>query len=140
MINFYISKPASSALLKSFFWLTSALLVLSLISVILQQKATFIDRIDLFLSIFATLGLFGIAYSKAILTVVIWRYFFYFGIIETLYYSILLPLIGYERYGKPFVFNGLYVFEIIYAVLLLYVLHAYAYKNSSIWMRCAPEK
>ena len=107
---------------------------LSLTSLVELQTATFIDRADLFLSIFATLGLFGVAYSKRIFTNVFWRYFFYFGMIETLLYSIVLPLIGYERYGKPFVFNGLYVFEIIFAVILLYVIYLYAYRLPSIWM------
>jgi len=99
-----------------------------------QQTALFFDRVDLFLSIFALLGLFGVAYSKQILTVVFWRYFFYFGMIETILYSIVLPFIGYERYGKPFIFNGLYVLEIVYAVILLYVLHSYAYRKPYIWM------
>jgi len=88
----------------------------------------------LFLSLFSLLGLFGIAYSKQFFTVVFWRYFFYFGVIETFLYSIVLPLIGYERYGKPFVFNGLYVFEMVYAVILLYVLYSYAYRKPSIWL------
>jgi len=107
---------------------------LSVISLVTQQTASFFDRVDLFLSIFALLGLFGVAYSKQILTVIFWRYFFYFGAIETFLYSIVLPLIGNERYGKPFVFNGLYVFEIVYAVILLYVLYLYAYRKPSIWM------
>ncbi|MDH3607729.1 MAG: hypothetical protein OEQ24_00620 [Gammaproteobacteria bacterium] len=107
---------------------------MSVISLVTQQSALFFDQVDLFLSIFALLGLFGIAYSRQILTVVFWRYFFYFGVIETFLYSMVLPFIGYERYGKPFVFNGLYVFEIAYAVILLYVLYLYAYRKPYIWM------
>lgn len=98
-----------------------------------QQTATFIDRLDLFLSIFAALGLFGVAYSKPLISIIFWRYFFYFGVIETFLYSIVLPIVGFNRYGKPFVFNGLYVFEIVYAVLLLYALHHYAYHRPLIW-------
>lgn len=109
------------------------LLSLSTASLLSLQTATVIDRIDLFLSIFATFGLFGVAYSKPLITVVFWRYFFYFGIIETFLYSIVLPIVGFNRYAKPLVFNGLYVFEIVYAVLLLYALHIYAYRKSSIW-------
>ena len=117
-----------------FFWITAVFMSLSLTSLVELQTATFIDRIDLFLAILATLGLFGIAYSKKIFTSVFWRYFFYFGMIETFLYSIILPWLGYERYGKPFVFSGLYVFEIIYAVILLYVIYLYAYRSSSIWI------
>ena len=88
---------------------------------------------DLFLSIFALLGLFGTAYLIPTINIAFWRYFFYFAMLETLFYSIFLPLVGYERYGKPFVLNGIYVFEILYAVILLYVLHTYAYGKPSIW-------
>lgn len=123
-----------SVLFKTFFWLTVGLLSLSLVAPVSQQTATYFDRIDLFLSTFSLLGLFGVAYSKRVLNVVFWRYFFYFGIIETLFYSISLPLVGYERYGKPFVFDSFYVFEIVYAVILLYVLHTYAYRKPFIWV------
>jgi len=140
LINFQIKKLASPTLLKSFFWLTVVLLSLSLISLVTQQTATLIDRLDLFLSTGATLSLFGVAYSKKIFTIVFWRYFFYFGLVETFIYSIVLPLIGYERYGKSFVFDGLYVFEVLYAVILLYVLHLYAYRRPSIWIDSALDK
>ena len=115
--------------LKLFFWVTAVLLSLSIVSLLSLQTATLIDRIDLFLSVVAAFGLFGIAYCKPLITDVFWWYFFYFGIIETFLYSIVLPMAGFNRYGKPFIFNGLYVFEIAYAVILLYILHAYAYRK-----------
>jgi hypothetical protein len=120
--------------LKFFFWLTFLLLSLSLISLATLQTGTFFDRVDLFFAFLALFGLFGLAYSKPFINVIFWRYFFYIAMIETFFYSIVLPLVGYQRYGKPFVFNGLYVFEIIYAVLLLYVIHAYAYRKPHIWI------
>jgi len=122
-INILNKSFSQQILFKAFFWLTAFLLCLSLISLVSQQTATFLDRLDLFLSIFSLLALFGCAYEKQILTVIFWRYFFYFGVFETIIYSMILPLISYERYRKPFVFNGLYVFEIVYAVILLYVLY-----------------
>ncbi len=138
MIEIHSSKSVSTVFFKLFFWITVVLLSLSTVSLLSLQTATFIDRIDLFLSILATFGLFGVAYSKALITVVFWRYFFYFGIIETFVYSIMLPIVGFNRYGRPFVFNGLYVFEIVYAFLLLYALHHYAYRRPLIWTKnCA---
>lgn len=140
MANFQIKNLTNPALIKSFFWLTSMLVSLSLISLIIKQTATFMDRLDLFLTIVATIGLYGFAYSKKIASIVFWRYYFYFGLIETFIYTVALPMMGFERYEMPFVFNGHYILELSYAVVLLYFLYLYAYRSPSIWTDSVTDK
>ena len=91
------------------------------------------DYVDIFFSVVGTVGLFGFAFYKRIGKMVYWRYFFYLVLSESIFYSLALPLVGYERYGELASMNGMYAFEILYAAIYLSALYFYAYKRSFIW-------
>ena len=99
-------KPKNSIWWKVFFWISAVGMLLVLISIPLFKSLSTFDYADILLSVIGVVGLFGFAYQKPIGSIVYWRYFFYVVLFESLFYSLVLPLVGYERYGEPTAVDG----------------------------------
>ncbi len=133
--NLPAPKPANSLGWRVFCWLNGLLMTLAIVALPQMPALTLLDTVDLAVSIVATVGLYGFAYYRPIQTALFWRYFFYLALFEALGYSVLLPLVGVQRYGQEPAFDGFYLFEIGYAVLVLCALNMYAYKRPFIWRK-----
>ena len=127
--------PRNSTGWRVFFWISAGLVGLGVLAVPFIDNLTLLDLVDFGTSIVAVVGLFGFAYYRRIGGVVFWRYFFYFALLESFVFVILLPLIGAERYGEPTGMDGFYLFEIVYAYLILSALYFYAYRREFVWSR-----
>ena len=64
-----------------------------------------------------------------------WRYFFYFMLLESILFIIVMPLAGANRYGQLTELDGFYIFEIAYVYLILMALYLYAYRRPFVWSR-----
>ena len=111
------------------------LTVLSLAAFPGLENLTLFDYVDFLLSLIALVGIFGFSYRKRIGTVVFWRYFFYAVLLETIVFIAVLPILGIPRYGTSDVGYSMMIFEIVYAVVFLWALYSYAYKDKLIWNR-----
>lgn len=118
---------------KVLFWLTLLLMVLSTIGLPLIENLSWFDYLDYLLSIVATVGLFGFAFSRRIGTVVFWRYFFYVVLLESFIFSVLFPLFGIPSYGDVTPLGGWYAFGLAYTVALLWAIYHYAYRRPLLW-------
>ena len=126
--------PDSNAIgWKIYFWLSAVFAVLGVVGISSPDNLTVFDYIDFALSVTAVVGLYGFAFYKRVGNVVFWRYFFYAALFETMFFSAVLPAMGVKRYGQVPTFDAVYLFEIVYAVLMLSALYMYAYKRSFIW-------
>jgi len=126
-------RPKNSTWWKVFFWISAVGMLVVIIGIPFLESVSGFDYVDIFLSVVGTVGLFGFAFYKRIGKIVYWRYFFYLVLFESIFYSLALPLVGYERYGELASINGWYAFEILYAAIYLSALYFYAYKRSFIW-------
>ena len=127
--------PRNSTGWRVFFWVSAFLIGLGVLAVPLIDNLTLLDLVDFATSIVALVGLFGFAYYKPVGGVVFWRYFFYFAALESFVFIILLPLLSTERYGDSTSLDGAYLFEIVYAYLMLTALYFYAYRRPFVWSR-----
>ena len=120
---------------KSYFWLTVVFAVLGLVGMSSLESSTVFDYIDFVISLTAVVGTYGFAYYKRVGNMVFWRYFFYVALLESVFFSAVLPAMGVKRYGEAPTFGALYLFEIAYAILLLTAIYQYAYRRPFIWTR-----
>ena len=127
--------PKNSIWWRAFFSFAAVLMTLGILAIPFMSDLTLLDLIDFVASIIAFVGLFGFAYYKPIGSVVFWRYFFYFMLFESVVFIIVLPLIGATRYGQPTALDAIYLFEMIYAYVLLSALYFYAYRRPFVWTR-----
>ncbi len=99
------------------------------------ENVSLFDLIDFVVSIVAQFGLYGFAFYTPIGTLLFWRYFFYFLLIESILFVILLPILGVQQYGQPTRFDGTFVFELGFVLLILRAVYFYAYRRPFIWAR-----
>jgi hypothetical protein len=119
---------------KTFFWITLMLTILFAAAFPFLESLTAFDYVDFLLSVIALVGIFGFSHHKQIGRVVFWRYFFYIALLESIFFSVALPILGIPRYGSSEIDFSI-IFEIGYTLLFLWALHSYAYKATLIWQR-----
>ncbi len=127
--------PRNSVWWRVFFRLSAVMITLGILGVPFLTGLSTLDMIDFATSIVALVGLYGFAFYKPLGGVVFWRYFFYFMMLESILFIIVLPLSGATRYGQPTAFDSLYVFELVYGYLILTALYLYAYRRPFVWSR-----
>ncbi len=122
---------------KIFFWVSFVFMLLSMAIIYFANTIDFIvsmyDYADLLVSMWATVGLFGFAYYKPIFNRMFWRYGFYVILVNSLVYSLVLPMLSIERYGEAFTLDYLYGIELLYTAAMLYAVYSYAFKRDFIW-------
>lgn len=128
-------KPKNSIWWKAFFWLTLVLMLLSAISLPFIDGLNLFDYADFMLSVVSVVGLYGFCFYRRLGNVVFWRYFFYVVLVESIIFSIVLPIMEIPRYGEVADVTGWYIFEIVYTSLLLWAIYRYAYKVPFLWER-----
>lgn len=126
-------KPTNNIWWKIFFWISAVLMLLGVVTLPFIEGVTILDYADVILSVIAVVGLFGFAFYRPIGKVVFWRYFFYIVLLESIAYTLLLPAIGYERFGEENAYDIWYAVEVVYALLFLCALNLYAYKRPIVW-------
>jgi hypothetical protein len=125
-------KPNNTIWWKIFFGISAFFILLTVI-MLPFMASTYMDYVDMIVSTIGVVGLFGFAFYKPIVNVVIWRYFFYIALVESIIYSGALVFMGIKRYGEPPSFDAIYAFEIVYVALYLAALYLYAYRRNYIW-------
>ena len=120
---------------KVYFGISSFLILITIAGLFLIEefKISKFDYVDFSLSMVAMTGLFGLAFSRPIGKQVFWRYFFYIALVETLFYSIALPMAGVARFGEVTSFDTWHAFEIAYTVPLIWGLYLYSFKRDYNW-------
>lgn len=131
----YKPPESNSTSWKTFFWVTAALMALSIPGVATIQNLSIFDYLDFLISIAITVGLYGFAFYKPIGTVIFWRYFFYASAIESIIVSVLFPLAGIPVYGEATIFDAWYLIGSVYVIAMLYAIYQYAYRRPFIWHR-----
>ena len=127
--------PRNTLWWRVFFSLSAIMVGLGILVVPFITGLGPLDIIDFAASIVAMIGVYGFAYYKRIGGVVFWRYFFYFMLLESILFIIVMPLAGANRYGQLTELDGFYIFEIAYAYLVLMALYLYAYRRPFVWSR-----
>ncbi len=127
--------PTNTIWWKLYFCLAAVLTILSLMGMPSLKTFTVFDYVDLILSAIAVVGLYGFAYYQRIGNVVFWRYFFYAALVESVFFSGILPAVGAKRFGQETTIDVYYLLEIALAVLMLVAIYRYAYKRPFIWSR-----
>jgi hypothetical protein len=127
--------PINTIWWKLYFWLAAALTILSLLGMPSAEGFTVFDYVDFILSATALVGLYGFAYYERIGSVVFWRYFFYVALVESVFFSGILPAVGAKRFGQETTIDAYYLLEIALAVLMLAAIYRYAYWRPFIWNR-----
>ena len=120
---------------KVYFVLSILMTLLAFLGVALVDGLTVsvFDYVDSGFSLVALIGVFGFAFSIPIGKPDIWSYFFYLFVVETLFYSLALPISGEARFGEVAKFDGMYAFETAYLVPLIWALYLYAFKRNKLW-------
>jgi hypothetical protein len=127
--------PINTIWWKLYFWLAAALTILSLLGMSSPGSFTVFDYVDFILSATAVVGLYGFGYYERIGNVVFWRYFFYVALVESVFFSGILPAAGVKRFGQETTFDVYYLLEIALAIPMLAAIYSYAYKRPFIWSR-----
>ncbi|MCW8195608.1 hypothetical protein F6455_12490 [Proteobacteria bacterium 005FR1] len=118
---------------KAYFVFSVYAAIVSSVYVPTIKALSYFDVLDFAVSLTAVVGIYGFVYSVRIGNVVLWRYFFYLALIESMVFCLFLPLFGAERYGREFQFDLYYLVELSYVGIMLYALNMYAYKRPKIW-------
>jgi len=134
-LDFPVKQPKESIWWKVYFVLSMLMTLLAFVGVALVEALTvsIFDYVDSGLSLVALIGLFGFAFSIPIGKPYFWGYFFYLILVETLFYSLALPVSGVARFGEVTQFGGFYAFEIAYVIPLIWALYLYAFKRKKLW-------
>lgn len=118
---------------KAYFVFSVYAAIVSSVYIPTISSLNYVDVLDFAISLIAVVGIYGFVYSVRIGDVVLWRYFFYLALLESVVFCLLLPLLGAERYGRNFQFDLFYLVELSYIGIMLYALNMYAYKCPRIW-------
>jgi hypothetical protein len=118
---------------KAYFVFSLYAAIVSSVYVPTISSLSYFDVLDFAISLVAVVGIYGFVYSVKVGNVVLWRYFFYLALIESVIFCLFLPLFGAERYGREFLFDVFYLVELSYIGVMLYALNMYAYKSPRIW-------
>ena len=133
-------KPINSAGWKVFFWLMALLTYFGVRQVPALDNLSLIELIDLGFTVITLIGIFGFAYYLTLFKVVFWRYFFYALLLDMVIISVVFPLLGLSRYGRPPTFGIDYLLELALSGTILYAVYAYAYKRPFIWYNPPDDK
>jgi len=117
------------------FWLTVVLMVLSAAALPAMPDLGAFDYFDFLLSVVTSVGLFGFAFHKPVGGVVFWRYFFYVALVESIFFSLVLPIASVPVYGQVISIDAFYVIGLAFTIALLWAIYQYAYKCSFLWPR-----
>ncbi len=127
--------PRNAGWWKAFFWLTVVLMVLSAAALPAMPDLGAFDYFDFLLSVVTSVGLFGFAFHKPVGGVVFWRYFFYVALVESIFFSLVLPIASVPVYGQVISIDAFYVIGLAFTIALLWAIYQYAYKCSFLWPR-----
>lgn len=93
------------------------------------------DAFDLVVSLVGLIGLAGLAFNRRIGPQRFWRGFFVVILVESIVYTIGLPLLGVDSYGESARWDFFKLFEILLASVAVYAIHVYAHRRESLWQR-----
>ncbi|MFC1824287.1 hypothetical protein ACFL9T_16375 [Thermodesulfobacteriota bacterium] len=117
---------------KIYFWIAAVLIGLSLLASFFFTVSAY-EVIDLAVSVIGVIGLFGLAYSKRMLSVDFWKFFFYIAFLETIIYTFVLPYFNVPLYGEPSSINVYAFIEIAFGIPFLLGLYVYAFRRDVLW-------
>ena len=120
---------------KIYFFLLLLLTLAVIAWAVLAEPSVFtlVEIIDLVLSFVGIVGLFGLAFNKAIGQQVFWKYFFYVNVVSSLIYMFVFPLAGIAFYGTVSEFNLEFAISVLLVVPLLWASYLYAYRRGMLW-------
>ena len=121
---------------KLLFWINIPLFIAGPTNLIygLNSSLTNWDIIKLFMILVALVGIFGLAYSKPILSENVWRIFFPIHFLWLAFFSFTVGFtIEAPLFGSPAGPNGGYISHLLLASLLLLGIYVYSYRSESVW-------
>lgn len=118
---------------KIFFWITLVLLVLAALGVPFMPEITPFDWIDLATSVGAQVGLGGLAFQKRVGARRFWVVFFALCMPWSIFYTVVLPLLGVPLYGQVMTLDISFAISIAFTILILFALYAYAMRAEHLW-------
>ena len=122
---------------KVFFFFSCLLTLLVIAGIVFAETipASLLEFLDFTISIIGFVGLFGLAFNRAIGRQNFWKYFFYFNILVSIVVFVFFPIAGIEMYGQPVELNAEYAFALAYGLIFIWGLYLYGFKRPLIWGR-----
>lgn len=115
---------------RVFFWFNVAILLLIIFVLAALPGLGILDYIDMIVFGFVLTGIYSFAYSKKMLSTIIWKISCLLYVLWFVFYEIAGPLlIDMTHYGEPAVVDGFILLSLLFFVPTAYVLYVLGYKS-----------
>ncbi len=122
---------------KVFFFINILIMPLAVFGFALSGdfKLSIVEYIDLLISFVFIVGLFGLAFNKALGTQAFWKYFFYVLLVDSIIINLIFPVAGIESYGQKGTIDIYFFIGNLFTGLVLWASYLYGFKRPQIWNR-----
>ncbi len=118
-----------------FFMVIFSMLAIAGIAMMEEMTISIFEVVDLAISLIGMVGLFGLAFNRAIGKQIFWKYFFYVNALSGIILSIIFPLAGIELYGVAQGSGFEFAPGVAIGAIFIWASYLYGFKRPQIWNR-----